>query len=97
MSLNLIVAVQQEDHNKEVRPMILPRFKAGLTSTATVSRDDTIDFNGLSCRIIGMIHHYVNGDIAPVTDVHGEFHQPLSDFEINVLVEQFGFKDMNNG
>lgn len=93
MSLNLIIAVEQEDHNNVVRPMILTRFLSGITHSAAIHRGDEIHFDGLACSIGTTIHKFGHGDIAPVSEVYGQFHRPLSDMEIQRL-QQFGFRDL---
>jgi len=95
MSMNLLVAVEQEDHDLVVRPMILTRFIMGLTHSASVSRGDIIDFDGMHCTIGTSIHKYGTRTIAPVSDVYGSFHRPLSDMEIERL-KQFGFEDLTS-
>lgn len=93
MSMNLIVAVEQEDHGNIVRPMILPRIMAGLTHSAVLSIGHTIDVEGLHVEVINITHQYQNGDKAPVSIVHGKFHRPLGDNEIDAI-RIAGFKDM---
>lgn len=95
MSQNLLVAIEQEDHNDEVRPMILTRFIKGLTHSAAVTTGDIIQFDGLDCTIGRTCHKFELGDIAPVSECYGSFHRPLSDTEIDRL-KQFGFKDLTS-
>ena len=95
MSQNLLVAIEQEDHNDEVRPMILTRFIKGLTHSAAVTTGDIIQFDGLDCSVGRICHKYGTRDIAPCSEVYGSFHRPLSDMEIERL-KQFGFEDLTS-
>lgn len=95
MSLNLLVAVEQRDHDDVVRPMILTRFMSGITGTATVSKGDFIEFEGVGVilKIYAVIHKYGDREKAPCTNVYGEFDRSLWDDEIDALFVH-GFSDM---
>lgn len=96
MSQNLLVAIEQEDHNDEVRPMILTRFIMGLTHSAHPHTGDIIEFEGLDCTLGSVRHKFGSRDIAPVSAVYGTFHRPLADFEIERLIA-LGFRDLKSG
>lgn len=95
MSWNLIAAVEQEEHGREVRPMILVRAAAGITHSAVVAKGDIVSFNGLDAKVIAVRHKHQppGGQVAPTSEAHVSFSEPLADFEIEKLVEH-GFRDM---
>lgn len=94
MSWNIHVAIPQEDHDNKVRVMILTRAKAGLTTTATVSNGDTLDFGGIQMDISKIIHYHSGGtdDKAPNSSALC-YSRPLFDAEIDVLI-QHGFRNL---
>lgn len=95
MAISLLVAVEQEDHGNVVRPMILPRLNSRITTSASLAMGDIIDVAGLDIVISGVRHKIVPtmSDVAPTTQMIGQAHRPLADFEIEEL-KVFGFKDM---
>jgi len=94
MSWNVIAAVEQEDHDNVVRPMILTRASAGITHSAYVAMGDIIDFDGMDAEVIAVQHMFqpLGSDISPNSVAHVKFHRALADFEIDRLVK-LGFKD----
>lgn len=94
MSVNLIAAIEGTD--RIVRPMILTRFSAGITSRACVSRGDVITFpSGIELKVDKVIHRYQSpgADIAPNTDVYAFPDRPMYPEEIEALKND-GFQDM---
>jgi hypothetical protein len=95
MSQNLLAAIEQEDKELLVRPMVLTRLGAGITASAKVEVGHLIEFDGLQLEVIEVIHRHEQpgSPKAPTTLVHGKFIRPLADEEIEMLKEH-GFKDL---
>lgn len=93
MSWNVLVGIEQEDHDMVIRGMILTRASAGITNTAIVGKGDVISFSGIELEVTRLIHKHqpLGSKVAPVSLVLCGTKQ-LFDNEIDVLVSH-GFED----
>ena len=94
MSWNIALAVEQEEHQRELRPMILTRASRGITHSAMIGAGDIIDFSGIQVRVNQIIHKHAamsTPEIAPNSVAYATC-DPLSDGEIEVLIGH-GFRD----
>ena len=94
MSWNIALAVEQEEHQRELRPMILTRASRGITHSATIAAGDIVDFSGIHTRITQVVHKHsaaATPEIAPNSVAYATC-DPLSDGEIEVLIGH-GFRD----
>lgn len=96
MSVNLLVGIEQADHNNELRVMTITRFMRGITSSAYVGIGELISFpSGVQVKITQAIHSYqpASSKIAPNTMMIGVIDGlPLDDRQIALLLRD-GFED----
>jgi hypothetical protein len=97
MSFNLLLTVEQEDHEGAIRSLLLIRVDAGITYSATMSKGEKIEFPcGIQVEIMDIIHCFSppGGFIAPVSTAYCRPfpNKPLADFEISALMKD-GFVD----
>jgi len=92
MSVNAVAAIEQVDHDWEIRPMILPRVGRGITSTALIGTGDHISFSGITGKVQRIVHQHVPADGRAPNSVAHILFAALRDDEIEVL-RSHGFQD----
>ena len=94
MSWNIALAVEQEEHHRELRPMVLTRASRGITHSAVIGAGDIVDFSGIHAKITQVVHKHAAAatpEIAPNSVAYATC-DPLTDREIEVLIGH-GFRD----